>query len=112
MAARYDVDQILLAIPSARNSDKRAIIDICARTGCQLKTVPALYEILEGNEHVIIRDVDIVDLLGRDEVCLNTEEISSYLHDKTVLVTGGRRFHWQRTVPSDCYFPSAQIGGI
>ena len=89
MAARYDVDQILLAIPSARNSDKRAIIDICARTGCQLKTVPALYEILEGNEHVVIRDVDIVDLLGRDEVTLNTEEISSYLHEKTVLVTGG-----------------------
>lgn len=89
MAARYDVDQIILAIPSARNSDKRAIIDICSRTGCQLKTVPALYEILEGNEHVVIRDVDIVDLLGRDEITLNTEEISSYLHGKTVLVTGG-----------------------
>ncbi len=90
MAIRYNVDQILLAIPSTKKKDLQDILNICAKTGCQLKTVPALYEIMEKRmEPVAIRDVDIIDLLGRDEINLNVEEISGYLQDKTVLVTGG-----------------------
>ncbi|XOQ48756.1 MAG: UDP-N-acetyl-alpha-D-glucosamine C6 dehydratase [Eubacteriales bacterium] len=90
MAARYNIDQILLAIASAKKEEKQAILNICAKTGCQLKTIPALYEIIEDSADPLkIRDVDIIDLLGRDEIHLNTEEISGYLKNKTVLVTGG-----------------------
>jgi FlaA1/EpsC-like NDP-sugar epimerase len=90
MAIRYNVDQILLAIPSTKKKELQNILNICAKTGCQLKTVPALYQIMEKRmEPVAIRDVDIIDLLGRDEIDLNVEEISGYLQDKTVLVTGG-----------------------
>ncbi len=91
IATRYNVDQIVLAMPSSRKKDQQDILSICAKTGCQLKTVPALYEMIEKNEagHVSLRDVDITDLLGRDEIKLNVEEISGYLRDRTVLVTGG-----------------------
>lgn len=91
MVVRYNVDQIIFAIPSVKNSEKQKIMSICAKTGCQMKTVPSLYEIMEEGEHTSysIRDVEILDLLGRDEVKLNVEEISGYLAGKTVLVTGG-----------------------
>ncbi|MCY1713089.1 nucleoside-diphosphate sugar epimerase/dehydratase [Caproiciproducens galactitolivorans] len=90
MAARYNIDQILLAIASAKKKDKQDILNICSKTGCQLKTIPALYEIIEDSADPLkIRDVDIIDLLGRDEIHLNTDEISGYLKNKTVLVTGG-----------------------
>lgn len=92
MVVRYNIDQILLAIPSVKNSEKQDILSICAKTGCQLKTVPSVYEMMEQGENATsypIRDIDILDLLGRDEVHLNVEEISGYLAGKTVLVTGG-----------------------
>lgn len=90
MAMRYNVDRILLAIPSTKKKDLQDVLNICAKTGCQLKTVPALHEILEKKtEPVAIRDVDILDLLGRDEIDLNVAEISGYIQGKTVLVTGG-----------------------
>ena len=91
MVVRYGVDQILFAIPSMKNSEKQDVLSICAKTGCQLKTLPALYEMMEQGEQssYSIRDIDILDLLGRDEVQLNVEEISGYLEGKTVLVTGG-----------------------
>ena len=91
MVVRHGVDQIIFAIPSVKNSEKQEIMSICAKTGCQLKTVPSLYEMVEEGEDARypIRDIDILDLLGRDEVKLNVEEISGYLAGKTVLVTGG-----------------------
>ena len=116
MAGRYNVDQIVLAIASAKKEDRQDILSICAKTGCKLKTVPALYEILEGDmEHPAVRDVDILDLLGRYEVDLNVEEISGYLKNKTVLVTGGggsigselcrqiAHFHPKRLIIFDIY---------
>jgi len=90
MAVRYNVDQIVLAIASANKKDKQDILNICAKTGCQLKTIPALYEIIEDSADPLkVRNVDIIDLLGRDEINLNTAEICGYLKNKTVLVTGG-----------------------
>lgn len=90
IAARYHIDEIILAIATARQADKRAIIRICSHTGCRLKTIPALYEMLEGNAGPLkVRDVSILDLLGRDEIKLNVGEISGYLKDKTIIVTGG-----------------------
>ncbi|HEX2986493.1 MAG TPA: nucleoside-diphosphate sugar epimerase/dehydratase [Caproiciproducens sp.] len=90
LAMRYNVDQIVLAIATASQKDKQDIINICSKTGCKLKTIPALYEIIENSADPLkIRDVDIIDLLGRDEIKLNVAEISGYLQGKTVLVTGG-----------------------
>ncbi len=90
IASRYNVDQIVLAMAAANKRDKQDILSICSQTGCQLKTIPALYEIIEDSADPLkIRNVDIIDLLGRDEINLNTEEISGYLKNKTVLVTGG-----------------------
>lgn len=90
LAERYNVDQIVLAIATASKKDKQDIINICSKTGCKLKTIPALYEIIEDSADPLkIRDVDIIDLLGRDEIKLNVAEISDYLKGKTVLVTGG-----------------------
>jgi FlaA1/EpsC-like NDP-sugar epimerase len=90
MVAHYHIDEIVLAIPTAKQADKQAIFNICSATGCHLKTVPALYELLEEDVNPIrVRDVDILDLLGRDEVELDTKAISGYLRDKTILVTGG-----------------------
>ncbi len=90
MAVRYNVDQIVLAIATAKKQDKQDILSICSKTGCQLKTIPALYDIVEDSADPLkIRNVDIIDLLGRDEINLNTTEISGYLKNKTVLVTGG-----------------------
>jgi FlaA1/EpsC-like NDP-sugar epimerase len=90
LADRYRVDQIILAIATASTKDKHEILRICASTGCKLKTVPALYEILEGSaDPHNVRDVNIVDLLGRDEIHLDVEKISGYLKNRTILVTGG-----------------------
>lgn len=90
MAARYNVDQILLAIPTSKKKDLQEILQICSKTGCQLKTVPEYSEVLEnGVDTQSIRDVEITDLLGRDEITLDVDEICGYLKGKTVLVTGG-----------------------
>ncbi len=90
IAARYNIDVILLAMSSVSAKDKQEIVHICASTGCELKTTPALYEILgDKPASMQVHDVDITDLLGRDEIHLNTEEISGYLEGKTIMVTGG-----------------------
>lgn len=90
IAARYNIDEILLAMSAVSMPDKQDIMHICASTGCELKTIPALYEIVEGSPASMqVHDVDITDLLGRDEIRLNTEEISDYLQGKTIMVTGG-----------------------
>jgi FlaA1/EpsC-like NDP-sugar epimerase len=90
MAERYHVDEIVIAIPSAGKKDLSDIIQICKETKCRLKTLPGVYELMDeeaGVRH--IRDVSIEDLLGRDEIILNTEEVAGYLKDEVVLVTGG-----------------------
>jgi FlaA1/EpsC-like NDP-sugar epimerase len=90
IVAKYSIDQIILAIATATNKDKHEIFNICAKTGCRLRTIPALYEILEGNADPLkVRDVNILDLLGRDEIHLDIAKVSDYLENKTILVTGG-----------------------
>lgn len=90
VARDFDIDEIIIAIPSANKKDIRRIIDMCKDTKCKLKILPGVYELIDGKVSVKqIRDVQIEDLLGREPVNLNIEEISDYLKDKVVLVTGG-----------------------
>lgn len=87
---KYGIEEIVLAIPSAQLRDRTELISICQRTGCRLKTLPALYQLANGEVSVKkVRDVDIVDLLGRATVDVDMSGIADYIKDKTVLVTGG-----------------------
>jgi len=87
---RHKIDEIILAIPSVPMQDRKEILSECKRTGAKVKTVPSLEEMMIHNVDLKkIRDVEIEDLLGRDEITLNMEGIQDYLEGKIVLVTGG-----------------------
>lgn len=89
-AEEYNVDVILLAIPSLNNESKKEIIDICKRTGCELKLIPGVYELLDQKFLLNkVRDVDVEDLLGREPIKLDMQGIEDYIKEKIVLVTGG-----------------------
>lgn len=85
----YDVDDVIIAIPSATPEQLNNIVDRCPKDKCRVRIMPLLSEL--GGEQSIssIRDINIDDLLGRDAVDLNNEGISAYLRNATVLVTGG-----------------------
>ena len=90
MAKKYKIDEIIVAIPSVSKTELSEILKICKETKCKMKTLPGLFEIINGRISIkSIRDVSIADLLGRDEVKLNIEEIAEYLNNEVVLVTGG-----------------------
>ncbi len=83
------VDEIILAMAKVSKKRKREIIEIC-NNKCKLKTVPGIFEIIDGKVDIKnIRDVEIEDLLGREPIKTNLEEISDYLEKKVVMVTGG-----------------------
>ena len=87
---KYRIDQIILAVPDATNLEKRTLITECQKTKCDLKIVPAIYQLANGDVSIEkIRKVEIDDLLGRDSIQVDLSEISAYLSGKTVLVTGG-----------------------
>lgn len=87
---KYKIDQIIIAMPSAKGSDMRSILDICKETECELKTLPGVFQLINGEVNVSkLRPVSIEDLLGREEVKVNLDEIMGYVSDKVVMVTGG-----------------------
>ena len=89
-AQKYRVEEIVVAIPGAKPRERREIVDLCQQTGCRLKTLPGLIQLANGEVTVQkIRDVDVQDLLGRDSVQVDLEDIAGYLQGKAVLVTGG-----------------------
>ena len=89
-AEKYEIDEIYIAIPSATGLERKEIIDICSKTNCKIKVLPGMYKILNDEVSVsALRNVDIEDLLGRDQIEINTEEIMGYVNNKVVLVTGG-----------------------
>ena len=89
-ARYYDIDGIIFAIPSASTKDKREILNICKETSCNLKILPGVYQMVDGEINIKdLRNVDVLDLLGRDPVKVDIESIMGYVKDKTVLVTGG-----------------------
>ena len=87
---KYNIDKIYIAIPSASLSNRKDIISICNETGCKVKTLPGMYQII--NEEVTVstlKDVSITDLLGREPVNTELPEIFQFISGKVILVTGG-----------------------
>ncbi len=87
---KYHVQEIIFAIPTISNEEKKKILNICKETGCKLRTLPGIYQLI--NEEVSIsklREVNIDDLLGRDPININNESVLEYVKNKVVLVTGG-----------------------
>lgn len=91
LAERYVVKEIIVAIPSASSPEKKKILESCSRAvGCNVLTLPGIYQIINGDVHVsMLRKIEINDLLGREPVDLRMETIMRYVKGKTVLVTGG-----------------------
>ena len=89
-AEKYRVDKIFLAIPSATAEQKRDILTICNETGCELKQLPGMYQFVLGQVSVTsMKKVSVEDLLGREPIKANLEEVYDFITGKTVLVTGG-----------------------
>lgn len=87
---KYEIDTIILALPSASLEEKKNILEICKMTGCELKTLPGIYQLIDGELNVSkLRDVEITDLLGRDPIRVNLDEIMGYVENQVVMVTGG-----------------------
>ena len=87
---KYRIEKIFLAIPSASAEQRRDILDICKETNCELKNLPGVYEFVTGNITAqSMKDVAVEDLLGRDPVKVNMDEIYRFISDKVIMVTGG-----------------------
>lgn len=87
---KYDIDTIMLTMPSASAKDKRDILNICKETNCELKSLPGIYQLANGEVLLSkMKSVAIEDLLGRDQIKVDMAEIFNQLKGKTILVTGG-----------------------
>ena len=87
---KYKIDEIYVALPSIDDKEVSKILNICKETRCKLKKLPGIYQFM--NDEIIIdkfKDVEIQDLLGRDPIRVNLEEIMSYVENQVVMVTGG-----------------------
>ena len=89
-ATKYRIDKIFLAIPRASREDRRDILNICSETGCELRNLPAMYQLANGDVTVgSMKKVEVEDLLGREAIKVNMDEIFDFLSNKVILVTGG-----------------------
>ena len=87
---KYHIQKIYFAIPTATAEQKRDILNVCKETKCELKILPGMYQLINGNISVSnLKNVDIVDLLGREPIKVDMAEIFRNIVDKVVLVTGG-----------------------
>ena len=88
--SQYGIDEIIYAIPSSTTKTKKEILDICKETGCKLLTLPGMYQLINGDVSVAkLKEVEIEDLLGREPIQINTEEVLGYVSGKVIMVTGG-----------------------
>ena len=86
----YDVDEIIVAMPSAPRTEIREILEICKDTNCKLRSLPGMYQLVNGEVNVSkLRDVELEDLLGRDPISVDLDSILGYVQGKVALVTGG-----------------------
>ena len=87
---KYKIQEIFIAIPNLPPSRRKAILDICKNTGCKLRILPSMAQIINERVKVsALRDVELVDLLGRDQVTVDIDEVAGYIQDRVVMVTGG-----------------------
>ena len=90
VAHEYNIDEIIVAMPSVEKSETRDILHICKETGCDLKVLPGLYQMISGEVVTSkLRKVEIEDLLGREPIKTDLDQVAGYVSGKTVLVTGG-----------------------
>ncbi len=86
----YDIDEIIVAIPSLSRREMKKLLDLCKETNCKLRSLPGVYQLVNGEVNVSkLRDVEVEDLLGRDPIAVDLDQIAGYVSGKTVLVTGG-----------------------
>ncbi len=86
----YDIDEIIVAIPSVSRAEMKKLLDICKDTDCKLRSLPGMYQLVNGEVNVSrLRDVEVEDLLGRDPIAVDIDSIAGYVKDKVVMVTGG-----------------------
>lgn len=87
---KYHVDEIFVAMPSVDKKDVAEILNICKETKCKIKTLPGMYQFLNNDIHISdFKDVEIEDLLGREPIKVNLDEIVGYVTNKVIMVTGG-----------------------
>ena len=87
---KYNINEIYFAIPSASAAQRRDILNICRETDCEIKVLPGIQQIVNGDVSVsMMKNVAIEDLLGRDVVKVNNDEIFDFINGKVILVTGG-----------------------
>lgn len=90
MAQKYGIEEIVIAIPTLEAEKRKELLEICQKTACKIKILPGLYQMVNQKiDLAMLRQVDIEDLLGRDPVSLDMDEIRKSLNHKVVLVTGG-----------------------
>ena len=90
MAKKYKITRIIYAIPSSDPENRADILNLCKTTKCKLQTVPGIYQLINDEVRISqLRDVDVTDLLGREQVSVNNEEILADIRGKVILVTGG-----------------------
>lgn len=86
----FSIDEIFIAMPSVSKSVISGIIEICKDTTCKLRTLPGMYQLVNGEVNVSqLKDVDVEDLLGRDPITVDLDSILGYVQNRCVLVTGG-----------------------
>lgn len=87
---KYKIEKIYLAMPSADAASRRDVLNICSETSCELKNLPGIYQFVNGEINVhSMKEVAVEDLLGRDPIAVNMDEIFEFIKGKTILVTGG-----------------------
>ncbi|WP_051688597.1 polysaccharide biosynthesis protein [Butyrivibrio sp. AE2032] len=86
----YDIDEIIVAMPSISRPELKKILEICKNTNCKLRSLPGMYQLVSGEVSVSrLRDVEVEDLLGRDPIAVDIDSIAEYVKGKSVMVTGG-----------------------
>lgn len=90
LAKELAVDEIIIAMPAVSQKEIKGILDICKETGCEMKRLPGIYQLVNGDVSVVkLKDVDVNDLLGRDPIEVDLDSILGYVENKVIMVTGG-----------------------
>lgn len=90
MVKKYDVNKIIYAIPSGSAKVRKEILQICSTTKCEVQTIPGMYQLINEDVSVSkLKKVEIQDLLGREPIRINIDEIRKYISGKVIMVTGG-----------------------